>query len=320
MQMIDLHCDTISKLYNKSGKGKTLLENPYSVDVKRLEKAEGMIQCFSTFFFTGLIPGIIREEVAFGMADRRIDFFKKSKKLCEGRLREIKGPEDVYACMEDGKVGGLLTLEDGVPIGNSLKKLNYFYRKGIRLITLTWNYENALGYPNSRDAASMEKGLKAFGFQAVEEMNRLGILVDVSHLSDGGFWDVVKTSKKPFIASHSNARAVTEHPRNLSDEMIRAIAEKGGVIGLNFCPAFLGADQKSRISHMLRHIKHLYQVGGEEVLAIGTDFDGISGPLEIDSCDKMELLYHALQKHHMPERIIEKMWNGNALRVLLDVL
>src|SRR5699024_7042079 len=114
--------------------------------------------------------------------------------------------------------------------GTSLRRLHEFYDAGVRLITLTWNYENAAGYPNSRDSSVMRKGLKPFGKVLIEEMNDLGMIIDVSHLSDGGFWDVARRSKKPFIASHSNARAVTSHPRNLTDEMIRAIAEKGGVI------------------------------------------------------------------------------------------
>ena len=93
------------------------------------------------------------------------------------------------------------------------EKLQHFYNRGIRLITLTWNYENEIGYPNSNDPGVMASGLKSFGFQALEEMNRLGIIVDVSHLSDGGFWDVAKHTQKPFIASHSNARSITVHPR-----------------------------------------------------------------------------------------------------------
>lgn len=319
MKLIDLHCDTVSRLSRSRKKG-TLLENGYSVDVIRLEKADALVQCFSTFFFAGWIPGFLRDEQSWRMANRRIDIFEKNVEYCQGRLIPIHSFADIRSCMEQGKVGGLLTLEDGVPIGNSLERLKHFYDRGIRLITLTWNYENAIGYPNSSEPECMEKGLKAFGFEALEEMNRLGILVDVSHLSDGGFWDVAENSSKPFIASHSNARAITEHPRNLTDDMIRTIAEKGGVIGLNFCPLFLGTDQKSRISHMLRHVKHIYQKGGEDVLAIGTDFDGITGKLQIKSCDELYLLADALKKYHMPERIIEKMWSRNALRVFKDIL
>ena len=249
-----------------------------------------------------------------------IDVFEKNLRLCHDKVIFVKKCEDIRQCMDTGKTGALLTMEDGTPVGNSLEKLQHFYNRGIRLITLTWNYENEIGYPNSNDPGVMASGLKSFGFQALEEMNRLGIIVDVSHLSDGGFWDVAKHTQKPFIASHSNARSITVHPRNLTDSMITAIAEKGGVIGLNFCPDFLGTDGKSSIAHMLQHIRHIYQVGGEDVLALGTDFDGIEGKLQIKSCDELYKLREALLQHKMPERVIDKMWQGNALRVMKDIL
>ncbi len=319
MRLIDLHCDTVSKLANPWSRG-TLAANPYSVDLVRLAAADSLLQCFSTFFHTGCIPGPVRVTAAFRMADRRIDVFEKNLRQCAGKMIAVQKFSDIERCEKQGCFGALLTMEDGVPIGHSLENLRHFYKRGIRLVTLTWNYENAIGYPNSKDARVMSRGLKPFGFAAVEEMNRLGIAVDVSHLSDGGFWDVATTSKKPFIASHSNARAVTNHPRNLTDEMIRAIAEHGGVIGLNFCPKFLGRDNRSRISDMLRHIRHIYRVGGEDVLAIGSDFDGITGDLQIRGTQDMHLLAEALRRHHMPERVLEKMWSQNALRVLREIL
>lgn len=317
--MIDLHCDTVSKLASVFHRG-DLMHNPYSVDVERLEKAGALIQCFSTFFDVGKYGTTRRDEKAYVTANHMIDVFEKNLRQCHDKVIFVKKCEDIRQCMDTGKTGALLTMEDGTPVGNSLEKLQHFYNRGIRLITLTWNYENEIGYPNSNDPGVMASGLKSFGFQALEEMNRLGIIVDVSHLSDGGFWDVAKHTQKPFIASHSNARSITVHPRNLTDSMITAIAEKGGVIGLNFCPDFLGTDGKSSIVHMLQHIRHIYQVGGEDVLALGTDFDGIEGKLQIKSCDELYKLREALLQYKMPERVIDKMWQGNALRVMKDIL
>ena len=119
------------------------------------------------------------------------------------------------------------------------------YEKGTRLMTLTWNYENCLGYPNSRDASVMGRGLKKFGLETIEQMNGLGMLVDVSHLSDGGFWDCIRHSSAPVVASHSNVRALCDCPRNLTDEMLKALGEKGGAAGLNFYPAFLRKEEAS---------------------------------------------------------------------------
>lgn len=319
MYTIDLHCDTLDKLTKPWHRG-NILHNPYHVDLCRLERSHTLVQGFSTFFFIGHYPEDVREEKAYRGVLDRIGTFHQCVYEAKGRLFPIRTFEDIEHCRKEQKVGGILTMEDAMPLAGKPERVEEFYQYGIRLITFTWNYENSLGYPNSREASVMEKGLKPFGFQALEEMDRLGILADVSHLSDGGFWDVVSHSKNPVIASHSNAREVTPHQRNLTDEMIRAIAEKGGVIGLNLCPAFLGNDAKSSISNMMRHIRHIYRVGGEDVLALGADFDGMSGKLQIDSCDKMEDLAVALRRHKMPERMIEKMWYGNALRIMREVL
>ena len=167
----------------------------------------------------------------------------------------------------------------------------------MKIFGITWNFENELGYPNSRDPEIMAKGLKEKGIEAVEECGRLGILVDVSHLSDGGFMDVARYSKLPFIATHSNSRSVTDVPRNLTDEELRILADHGGVAGLNLCPEFLTA--------------------GEDVLAIGSDFDGIGGKLEIPSPDYFYLLRDALEKNGIKQSVLDKMWYENAERIFL---
>ena len=152
-------------------------------------------------------------------------------------------------------------------------------------------------------------------------MNRLGMLVDVSHLSDGGFYDVAKVCKGPFVASHSNARAIAPHPRNLTDDMIRVLAEHGGVAGLNLEGYFLNPDIRdahSTVDRMVQHVQHMLQTGGEDLIAIGTDLDGIEGQLEISEPSKMELLFSALQKSGFTQRQLDKFMSGNVLRVLQD--
>ena len=164
----------------------------------------------------------------------------------------------------------------------------------------------------------MQKGLKPFGFEVVEQMNSLGMLIDVSHLSDGGFWDVLSTSSKPIVASHSNARALCEHPRNLTDDMIRALAEKGGVIGLNFYPYFVNPAGHASVSALAEHALHLFYIGGEDSVAIGTDFDGFDGVeiLEIEKAEEMERLWEALKAKGFTEAQIERIAYGNVKRVL----
>jgi len=220
-------------------------------------------------------------------------------------------------------LAAFFTIEDGRSVDGKMEKIKTYRDMGVSLISLTWNQENCFGFPNSPNAEQMNKGLTAFGKEAIEEMNRLGMLVDVSHLSDGGFWDVAEITKKPFVASHSNCRALSSHPRNLTDEMLKKLAEKGGIAGLNFCGAFLNEDTnctESRVDAMVSHILHMTRVGGLECAAIGTDFDGISGMLELRSPDKMEKLFDALQKAGLSQDAIEKVAWKNARRVLKDTL
>ena len=160
----------------------------------------------------------------------------------------------------------------------------------------------------------------------IDAMNRMGIIADVSHLSDGGFWDVVRICKenhKPFVASHSDCRALTPHSRNLTDEMIRAIAECGGAIGVNFSAGFISPDihsHTSRIDDMVRHMKHMYQVGGIECMALGGDLDGIRGDLEIDSVDNVPLLIDRLHKEGFTSSELDKLTYDNMYRVIRDTM
>ena len=163
----------------------------------------------------------------------------------------------------------------------------------------------------------------------VEEMEHLGMIVDVSHLSDAGFWDVIRYTKKPFVASHSNARAlVPDCPRDLTDDMIRALSERGGVAGINYFPPFLSAQDpkadrsayQSRISDMIRHMKHMKQVGGIQCIGLGSDFDGIHGDLEMKDGSELPKLEWAMRKEGFTESEIEAVFYGNVLRVYKEVL
>jgi len=205
---------------------------------------------------------------------------------------------------KNGKISAFLTVEEGGVIKGQMHNLRNLYRLGVRLVTLTWNFPNEIGYPNAED----------------QYMNRLGMLIDVSHLSDGGFYDVAKLSSKPFVASHSNARSITSHRRNLTDDMIKILADKGGVTGINFAKDFLGEAPLSTVCDMVKHIEHIRRVGGIEVIALGTDFDGISPQLEIENIGQIEKLICGLKKNKFSDDDIEKIFYKNALRVIKEVL
>lgn len=319
MNLIDLHCDTAWKLF-ESKQGETLKENDFSVNLEELKKAGSLAQFFACFVDVGQFR---KEPYAEGYrhVGALIAMMKREVGNFSGEIAFAGNYCEIMKNKEAGKLSAILTLEEGGVVEQDLSRVEKLYNEGIRLITFLWNYENCIGYPNSRDVAVMQKGLKPFGFEMVERMNELGMVVDVSHLSDGGFRDVIRHSKAPVIASHSNARALCNHPRNLTDEMIRALAEKGGVAGVNFYPAFVQDNQTARAEDIVRHIRHLVKVGGIDVAAIGTDFDGFSGgELEIQKTGQMEILYEALQKDGFSYSQIEKIQSGNALRVIKDIL
>ncbi|HBA64489.1 MAG TPA: peptidase M19 [Lachnospiraceae bacterium] len=212
---------------------------------------------------------------------------------------------------KEGKLSAFLTVEEGAILESQLERLEILYQKGIRLITLTWNFENCIGFPNA-GWKYQDRGLKAFGIETLERMDELGIIADVSHLSDGGFEDVYRYGKRPFIATHSNARSICGHERNLTDEMIRKLAQKGGVTGLNLSGAFLQENGKSTLEAMLIQMRHIMNVGGKEVLCLGTDFDGVSDLGDIQECGQMPYLAAAMESAGFTENEIDGICYKNA--------
>ena len=316
---IDLHCDTLMEAWLQ--KKQTILEFPEAmIDVKRLKQGGCKAQFFAIFMLTEDMKqksGVLVDDDCYIAALR--DIFLRS---CGDDLAPAGSMEELRSNEAEGKISGILTLEDGRAVNGSLEKLEAFYQMGIRLISLTWNFENCFGYPNSGDSRIMERGLKPFGRDAVCRMQELGMLVDVSHLSDGGFRDVAVLAKKPFVASHSNCRALNPHSRSMTDEMIRTLADHGGVMGVNFAPGFLTADPASRVSRvedLVRHVQHMVNVGGLEIAAVGSDLDGITGQLEIGSADNMPLLFDALDRAGFSDDAIEKIACLNAERVWMSL-
>lgn len=223
----------------------------------------------------------------------------------KSEIEIVRNINELKSCEEKGKIGVFLSIEEGEILKGDIKNLKRVYDMGIRFITLTWNYKNSLGYPNY-NYIYKDKGLTSLGKDMVIEMENLGIVPDCSHLSDEGFWDLIKICKKPFIATHSNSREVTFHPRNLTDDMIKALGNKGGVMGLNFCADFLGKNKVSSLEDMTKHIKHIKNVGGIEVLALGSDFDGIENKVEIENSSKMDVLAFIFIKRDLKKEKLRK--------------
>ncbi len=227
MNLIDMHCDTVYELLSENMPDQDLKKNHLKVDIEKMKRGGSMAQFFACFVPLEEFLGKSKHEQAYEYVRRMATYLKKQIWIYPDEIAFAGNGNDLDRNRKDGKISAFLTLEEGGVIHGELERVQGVYDMGIRLITLTWNYENCIGYPNSQEAQVMEQGLKPFGFSVVEEMNRIGMIIDVSHLSEGGFWDVVSHSKTPPVASHSNARALRNHRRNLSDEQIRALAEKG---------------------------------------------------------------------------------------------
>lgn len=321
---IDMHCDTLLRSLTE-GSG-TLFDGAGMQSIRQMQEAGQLCQFFAVFFPPRDVPpgnpGFVLppDETFFQILVQNL----KTEVNAHGDMIQMAYRyEDIMANQRAGKMSAVLTVEDGRMVNGEMEKLEYLYEEGVRAISLTWNGANCFGFPNSREKEIMEAGLTSFGKEALERMNELGILIDVSHLSDGGFYDVARISKKPFAATHSNCRALTPHPRNLTDEMIRLLAEKGGVSGLNFGPEFVspdGTDRKSTIENLAAHVLHFIQVGGEDCVGLGTDFDGVGGQLEIGHPAQMYLLFDMLKKKGLTERQLEKLASGNVLRVFHDAV
>lgn len=315
MRLIDMHCDTFWLMMRNQEAG--LRKNDLCIDIEKMKAAGSMAQFFASFIHMSEFKGENAVEDAYRYALAMLVHGKEELSKCSDSIAIARNYDELIANRDSGKISAVLTLEEGGILNGKMEYLEELYHQGIRLITLTWNHENCIGFPNSREPELMKQGLKPFGMEVVERMNELGMMLDVSHLSDGGFWDVIEHSHRPIVATHSNARALCNHPRNLTDEMLKALAEKGGVAGVNFYPYFLREHGKATVQDIAEHLWYMYQVGGEDVVAFGTDFDGFDeGELDITHMGEMSRVYDAIKKRGFTQRQMEKIMSGNILRVL----
>lgn len=310
--LIDFHCDTVSALFKDPVQG-NLRKNSFSVDLAKLQAGHSMAQFFAVFVDKGELGDVLERALAM------IDLLHCQLAENQDVIALARNWQEARENQQQGRISAFLAIEEGAVIKGELSTLRNLHRLGVRLMTLTWNYPNELGFPNSKPEYR-GNGLTEKGQEVVAEMNRLGMIIDVSHLSDQGFYDVAAFSKKPFVASHSNARSLTDHSRNLTDDMIRKLAQCGGVTGLNFAHQFLGTSPISRIADMVVHCRHIVDIGGEDVLALGSDFDGISPELEIPHFGEMGQLTAAFEKAGFTNTQIEKITWRNAARVISDIL
>ncbi len=311
MTFVDAHCDTITTIMKKGG---ALKSNTGHIDLDRLKKYDSFVQFFAAF--------IAPDQAKMGALRRTLDIIDKLYREIEINKNDImlcRNYNDIINALNSRKVAAVLTIEGGEALEGSLSVLRMLYQLGVRAITLTWNFRNQIA-DGVADSAT-NGGLTPFGREVVTEMNRLGMMVDVSHLSEAGFWDVINLSSAPIIASHSNAKKICGHSRNLTDEQLLALKKNGGVTGINLCPYFIVNEGKAELKHVIAHIEHIVGLTGEDTLGFGADFDGIDEtPAGLEGVQCFPDLINELLKLNYSETLINKIAGENFLRVIKTVV
>lgn len=326
MKIIDMHCDTIMALMRSD---KNLRESTNMVDLNKMIKGNYLLQCFAMF-----VPYVSRNNEEnyspFEMCNKMIDKYYMELEKNKDLIMPAFTSKDIEENIKNNKMTALLTIEEGgVCLGN-IEFLRNFYRLGVRMMTLTWNFKNEIATPNidyfsiTREQIAREgvkpnttDGLSEFGIEVVKEMNRLGMVIDCSHLGDKGFYDVIKYSTKPIVCSHSNSRTVCNHPRNLTDDMLFKLKENGGVLGINYCHDFIKEDPSTAtLQDFVKHIVYIKNLIGIDHIGLGSDFDGISNKdIELKDASMMSELIEELRKEGFSEEDIDKISYKNVLRV-----
>lgn len=319
--VIDAHCDALLAVIGKSqipgdtGRRDFLKRNELShIDLPKL--LEGRVRCqfMALFAEDEDLPRV--KSYTHGL----IDEFEAICSRSNGAIFPILEAADLEKAIPGQKVGALLSIEGAEALEGSLDSLDEFYGRGVRAIGITWSRRNPFGRGVRVEGTD---GLTELGRQLVEKMESMHMIVDASHLSDEAFSDLASTARRPFIASHSNARALNDHPRNLTDDQIRTIAQKGGAIGAVFVPNFIALKPiKSYLEHFLDHIDHIVKVGGIDATALGSDFDGYRGTEGhvIKDASEFGLLYDALKERGYSGDMADKIMGKNWERVIYDLL
>lgn len=307
MDIFDIHCDTLYECFTK---GKNLYDNDLDISLKKGGKYNRWCQVFAIW-----IPDEYRGKAAVELCNNAADFLKQQIEQYKQHIRFCSGAQDLMD--DDSRCLALLAVEGGAALGGTIEGIRHLKDMGVKLLTLTWNGENEIGCGSAQDNL---KGLTDFGKLVLGELERLKIVIDVSHLNDAGFYDVAQYTRLPFVASHSNSRLICPHHRNLTDEQFKTICARGGLVGINFYPVFLNLKEQAELSDILKHIEHFLSLGGEKNICLGSDFDGADMPQELDSIDKLERLAEFMLRHNYSEALVKDIFYNNARSFFIKAL
>lgn len=298
--LFDCHCDTAVRALLT---GQELRRNSLHMDLDRLSRFSPAAQVFAVCTETLIAPQ--------RKAAEAVHYFKEQIEMNSDIVKLCLNSHDIRSALAEGRIAALLSIEGAEQIG----KLEQSYSSGVRIVHITWNFDNELcGAAMGRGSGLSEKG-RAF----VKKAQELGILLDLSHISEKGFWDVIEINCKPIIAGHSNAKALCDVPRNLSDEQFAALKEHGGGVGINLYPEFLGLSRD--IDAVFAHIEHFMALGGEKAVFLGCDLDGIDEmPEGIRGVEDLGWIYETLLRHNYPESLVRDIFFNNVMNIMEKVL
>ncbi|MBR6738078.1 MAG: membrane dipeptidase [Oscillospiraceae bacterium] len=306
--LIDLHCDTLADWkYTSTGNPDTLDDPKRVLTLSNMPKEVNWAQFYAVF-----IPDEERGEKAIEYFEFNRKNFERQMELFGDRVAPCRNAADMEAAWAAGKTAAFLTIENGSAIAGDMSRVKLLADQGVRCITLVWNGENEIG-----SGHTTQHGLSDFGKAVVPELEKQGILIDVSHLNDPGFEDLMSVVKKPFVATHSNARSVCAHKRNLTDDMIREMVKRDCLIGLNYFVKFLENDGNvESLDQLMKHIEHFFALGAEKNLALGSDFDGAVLPECLSTPAKAAGIYGYLLERGMSREQAEGIMFRNAQEFL----
>lgn len=311
MIIFDAHCDTLTKIMEQNS---NLYSNNCHVDIERMKKSGSFVQ-----FFAAFIDPIYSYGNTLKRAMQIIDKFYEQLNLYNDSIMLCCNYRDIKNALDENKIAALLSIEGGEALQGDLSTLRNFYRLGVRSICLTWNYRNEIADGVKDDITG--GGLTRFGREVIKEMNSLKMLIDLSHISENGFWNVLELTSAPVVVSHSNAKKICSHKRNLSDEQILAIKENGGVIGINLYPDFLNDSGKATVKDAIKHIEHMSGLIGTENIGIGADFDGIEcTPDDIQGVQDIIILLNELARLNYSNETIANIMGNNFLGLVKKIL
>lgn len=304
--IIDMHCDTIQKMKDEN---LNFLDDNLSVNLKKMQKSLPYIQCLGTFVHP-------KYNIKNGGIQRALEIINNFYKTYdENKLFLIKSKNDFYSKELEKKPGAILTIENGSAISSDLKNIEVLYQKGIRIMSVVWNQDNELA---SGALTTNDKGLTHLGKQYVKKLQNMNIVVDVSHMSEKSFYDTIKISNKPIIATHSCCYNLCNHQRNLKDDQIKCIADAKGVIGVCFYRDFLTKNSKANVKDIVNHIEHIVNLVGIDYVGFGSDFDGIdknAEPIGINGPDDVYKIIKELKNRGYTDKDIDKISSQNFIRV-----